>query len=175
MVNVKMVPWLAVASALMVMASGCGGSANLVPVNGLDKSAKNITPSSDPIVVQPSPYIPNQNLPSPGAMPLQLPVTELSSDKNLWGNFNSVTFQVTNPSPQQVQGTLKVTFTNQGISGKKEHVKEQSISLGAGQTSTYTIKPDATADKAVAVVELLQGVGYDPHGGAYGQPTGGYY
>lgn len=75
----------------------------------------------------------------------------------------SVTVQVNNPSQQQVQGTLKVTFT---LKGEAKETPEQSITLGPGATQEYTITPSQKADDATAYAESTQ------NGGGYGATPG---
>jgi hypothetical protein len=161
-----MVPWLAVASALVVMANGCGGSANLVPVDGTgSKSAKNITASSAPIVVQPSPYIPNQNqtLPNTGTgAQLQL------SNKVVKNGLVSkivVTVDVRNPTSYALTGEVKVVFTDGGKPTSKTQSKTVTVQPMASETVTFE-DPSWTLDDANIEV-ITQNAGYDPHGTAY--------
>lgn len=115
--------------------------------------------------------------------PVQLIVSESTSEKTIFGNFKSVTFQVTNPSQQQVQGTLKVTFTNSSLFSKDKFAETQdvAISLPAGQSMSYRVTPNKTADKATAIAEVLQngtgtGTGYGSGTGTgYGSGTGTGY
>lgn len=174
MVNVKMVPWLAVVSALVVMATGCGGSANLVPVGGANsQTSKNITPSSAPIVVQPSPYIPNQNLPTTGTSS-QLQVTKTVKNGSFLGIGKiTVTVQVKNPTAYALSGEVKVTFTDGGKVTDK--VQSRTVTVQAMGTETLTFEdPSSVLDDANVEV-LTQNAGYDPHGTGYGQGYGQGY
>jgi hypothetical protein len=171
MVNGKMVPWLAVISALVVMASGCGGSANLVPVNGVNgQSSKNVTPSSAPIVVQPSPYMPNQNLPvTPGA------ATQLQATKTVKNGIFSkitVTVEVSNPTNYPLTGEVKVVFTNAGKATEKTQTKTVTVQAMAKETLTFE-DPAWGLDDATVEVKT-QNAGYDPHGSAYTPSPYGY-
>ena len=168
MVNVKMVPWLAVASALVVMANGCGGSANLVPVNGANSQAsKNITPSSAPIVVQPSPYVPNQTLPNTGTSN-QLQVTK--TVKNGILSKIVVTVQVKNPTAYALTGEVKVVFTDGGKVTEK--VQSKTVTVPAMGTETLTFEDPSWSLDDANVEVITQNSGYDPHGQGYGQTYG---
>ncbi len=166
MLSVKMIPWFAVVSALMVMASGCGGSANLVPVSRVDqKSSKNITPSSAPIVVQPSPYMPNPNLPlTPGAS------NQLQATKTVKNGIFSkivVTVEVTNPTNYPLTGEVKVVFTDGGKPTAKTQSKSVTLQAMGKETLTFE-DPSWGLDDATVEVRT-QNAGYDPHGSANGQ------
>lgn len=171
MVNVKMIPWLAVASALVVMANGCGGSANLVPVGGAGgQSSKNITPSSAPIVVQPSPYIPNQNLPTTGTGS-QLQVTK--TVKNGLFSKITVTVQVKNPTAYSLTGEVRVTFMDGGKVTEK--VQTKTVTVPPMGTETLTFEDPAWSLDDANVEVTTQNGGYDPHGAGYSQPYGQNY
>ncbi|MNK80820.1 hypothetical protein D3C87_1005500 [compost metagenome] len=166
MVNVKMVPWLAVASALVVMANGCGGSANLVPVGGTNNQAKNITPSSAPIVVQPSPYVPNQNLPNTGTAN-QLQVTKTVKNGSFLGIGKiTVTVQVKNPTAYALSGEVKVTFTDGGKVTEK--VQSKPVTVQAMGTETLTFEDPSSALDDANVEVITPNAGYDPHGAGQG-------
>lgn len=159
MVYGKMVPWLAVVSALVVMASGCGGSANLVPVGGNSQTSKNVTPSSAPIVVQPSPYIPNQNLPNTGA------TAQLQATKTVKNGIISkilVTVEVSNPTNYPLTGEVKVTFTDGGKPTTKIQTKTVTVQAMGKETLTFE-DPAWGLDDANVEVKTQNG-GYDPHG-----------
>ncbi len=161
----KMVPWLAVASALVVMASGCGGSANLVPVGGVNsQTSKNVTPSSAPIVVQPSPYMPNQNLPTPGVA-AQLQATKTVKN-GIFGKI-TVTVEVSNPSNFPLTGEVKVTFTDGGKATDKIQNKTVTVQPMGKETLTFE-DPSWALDDATVEVKTQNG-GYDPHGTGYTQ------
>ncbi len=163
MVNVKMVPWLAVAAALVVMANGCGGSASLVPVKGLDQeSAKNVSPSSAPIVVQPSPYVPNQNLPSTGTG-AQLKLANQKVDNGLFSKI-VVTVEVHNPTNAPLSGEVKLVFTDGGKATAKTQSKNVTLQAMAKETLTFE-DPSWGLDNATIEV-VTQNAGYDPHGPA---------
>ena len=166
----KMVPWMAVASALVVMASGCGGSANLVPVNGVNsQSSKNVTPSSAPIVVQPSPYMPNQTLPNTGVS-AQLQATK--TVKNGLMSKITVTVEVSNPTTYPLTGEVKVTFTDGGKPTDKIQTKTVTVQAMGKETLTFE-DPSWSLDDATVEV-TTQNAGYDPHGTGYAQNPYGY-
>lgn len=170
MVSVKMVPWLAVASALMLMATGCGGSANLVPVDGVGpQSSMNITPSSTPIVVDPSPYIPNQNLPvNPGAGAHQLQVSKSVKNGTFLGlGAIVVTVEVSNPTNFPLTGEVKVVFTDGGRPTDKMQSRTVTVPPMGKETLTFEDPASRLDDANVEVI--TQNAGYDPHGGMGGQ------
>lgn len=169
MVNVKMVPWLAVAATLVMLANGCGGSANLVPVNGMDqRAAQNVTPSSAPIVVQPSPYMPNQNVPvvpGPSAQ-LQATVKTVKNGSFLGAGKLTVTVEVRNPTSAPLSGEVKVVFTDGGKATEKTQSKQVTLQAMATETLTFE-DPSWSLDGATVEAITMNG-GYDPHGAQTG-------
>lgn len=168
----KMVPWIAVASALMLMASGCGGSANLVPVNpSSSQNSRTLSPSAAPIVVQPSPYMPTQPLPNTGVTTQQLQFTK--SVKNGIISKIVVTVVVTNPTMYPLTGEVKVTFTDGGKPTSK--VQTETVTVQAMDKVTLTFEdPSWLLDDAIVEV-TTQNAGYDPHGSTLQNPVAGGY
>jgi hypothetical protein len=175
MSNVKLIPWLAMAAALMLMANGCGGSANLVPVDGMDqKYAKNVTPSADPIVVQPSPFVPQQPVPQIPQMGAQLQATvkNIKNGSFLGAGKIVVSVEVRNPANAPLTGEVKVVFTNSGQPTQKTQSKSVTLQPMGSETLTFE-DPDWGLDGATVEVKTAN-AGYDPHAPAYGQAPGRY-
>lgn len=167
MAHGSMVPWLAVASALVLMATGCGGSANLVPVDGTNgKSAKNLLPSSAPIVVEPSPYVPN---------PVTPPQTNIGTAAQLQiankkvenGKISKivVSFEVRNPTSYPLTGEVKVVFTQGGKLTDKKQSKIVTVPPMGAEPVSFEDPSWLLNDANVEVI--TQNAGYDPHGTTY--------
>lgn len=165
MAQVSMVPWLAVASALVLMATGCGGSANLVPVDGTNsKSTKNLQASSAPVVVQPSPYVPTPSTPPTTGTATQLQVAGKSVQNGIVSKI-VVTVEVRNPTSYALSGDVKVFFKNGGKRTDKTQTKPVTVAPMTTERVTFE-DPSWSLDDADVEV-TTQNAGYDPHGATY--------
>lgn len=166
MAHVSMVPWLAVASALVLMATGCGGSANLVPVDGTNgKSTKNLLASSAPIVVDPSPYVSNPPTQQPNigtATQLQIANKQVQNGKV---SKIVVTVDVRNPTSYPLTGDVKIVFTDGGKATAKTQTKTVTVAPLGSETVSFE-DPSWTLDDGNVEV-VTQNAGYDPHGSTY--------
>lgn len=147
----------------MSLMTGCGANSN----NQIDPNDPGYTDPgyTDPGYGNTNPgygntnpgYGNNPGYTNPGTgMPVQLSATVTKKETSgilFWKKLKTVTVQVTNPSQQMVQGTLKVTFTKDGQSAG---TVDQSINLAPGGTQEYTVTPTAKADDATAYAESLQ-------------------
>lgn len=152
----------------MSLMTGCGvNSNNMVdpydPGYGYDDPSYNNPGYTDPGYTNPgygNPGYGNPGYTNPGyTMPVTLTavITKKETERGgfLWLKkyVESVTVQVTNPSQQMVQGTLRVTWTKGGSS---VGTTEQSITLAPGGTQEYPITAPGKADDAQAYAEVLQ-------------------
>lgn len=115
---------------------------------------------NDPGYGNPGYNDPGYGNPGYGNLPVQLSATvtrkETARGGFLWLKkyVESVTVQVNNPSQQQVQGILRVTFTK---GGQAVDTPEQMITLAPGGTQEYTISTTQKADDATAYAESQNG------------------
>lgn len=170
----------------MSLMTGCGANSNNQidpndPGYGYDDPGYN-NPGTDPGYNNPGYNNPGYNNPgynNPGTtLPVQLSATVTKKETSgilFWKKIKTVTVQVSNPSQQMVQGTLKVNFSKDGQSAG---TVEQSISLAPGGTQEYSVTPTTKADDATAYAEVLQngstpGYGTNPGtGSGWGTGTG---
>jgi len=165
----------------MSLMTGCGGnSGNMIDPNdpgyGYDDPGYNNPGYNDPGYNNPGYNDPGYNNPgynNPGyGTPVMLTATVTKKETSgflFWKKLKTVSVQVTNPSQQMVQATLRVTFTKDGASAG---TSEQSISLAPGGTQAYTITPTVKADDATAYAEALQNGTGTGTGTGWGTGTG---
>lgn len=127
-----------------------------------------------------NPYVNTPVTPGYGTMGLTATVTKVKNGVFLGMGKLTASVEVANPTAQPLTGTVTVTFTNGGKPTKYNQV--QSVSVGAGQTTTLNVEcknwavdnltVDVTTDQSTAVTTNPYGTTTNPYGtttNPYGQ------
>ncbi|GEM_PF-7096144 len=153
----KTITLFVMGTLIMSLMAGCGTRGD----NMVDEEEEEPA-YEEPVNNNPSYNNPGYNNPgytNPGtSLPVALTATVVSKETKAGGflwlkkYIKTVTVQVNNPSQQQAQATLKVTFTK---GGESVGTDDQAITLAPGATQTYTITPTVNAEDATAYAESL--------------------